>query len=71
MEGSNEWPQPGNTYYWVSTNNGVICESVWRDYDEYCQFRKSVGDIFRTKLEARTAIKDWQARAADRAEALR
>ena len=58
---SEEWPQNGDGYYWVRSDIGEICYSEWIDGLRRHEFRKSIGNVFRTEREARAAIARMQA----------
>lgn len=66
-----KWPQNGDIYYWVRSDIGDICMSEWADGVRKHEFKKSIGNIFRTRADAIEAIKRQQARNEDRAEALK
>ena len=64
---SNElWPQNGDVYYWVRSDIGDICESEWVDGLKKHEFKKSIGNVFRTRNDAQIAIVRQQARVADK-----
>lgn len=60
-----EYPSNGEWFYWVRSDNGDICQSRWYDGSTYCQFRKSIGNVFKTANEAKFAIAKQQARVED------
>lgn len=62
----NLWPQNGDVYFWVRSDIGGICMSEWADNVSHHEFRKSIGNIFRTKHDAEIAIVRQQARVADK-----
>lgn len=68
---SDKWPQNGDKYYWVSTNTGDICKSAWLDGVDVCEFRKSIGNVFRTRFGAKEAIARQQAQNEDRLVAMK
>lgn len=55
------WPKNGNVYYWVRSDIGQICKSKWNEKVPYHEFRLSIGNVFRTRTEARKAIVKQQA----------
>lgn len=64
---SNElWPQNGDVYYWVRSDIGDICQSEWVDGLKKHEFKKSIGNIFRTRADAQIAIVRQQALVGDR-----
>ena len=64
---SNEiWPQNGDVYYWVRSDIGDICQSEWVDGLKKHEFKKSIGNVFRTRADAQIAIVRQQARVADK-----
>ena len=63
------WPQNGDKYYWVRSDIGDICESVWVDGLDKHEFRWSIGNIFRTVAEARLAIATQQQKTEDKRRA--
>lgn len=67
---SNElWPQNGDIYYWVRSDIGDICMSEWADGVQKHEFKKSIGNIFRTRADAKEAILRQQAKVEDRVRA--
>lgn len=69
---SNElWPQNGDIYFWVRSDIGDICMSEWADGVKKHEFKKSIGNIFKTRAEATVAIVRQQARVADKEVALK
>ena len=67
---SNElWPQNGDVYYWVRSDIGDICESEWVDGLKKHEFKKSIGNIFRSKADAAAAVIRQRARVEDRVRA--
>lgn len=58
-----EYPANGEWFYWVRSDTGDICQSRWYDGSRCCQFRKSIGNVFKTANEAEFAIAKQQARA--------
>lgn len=54
MENS-EWPQNGDTFYWVRSDTGDICESKFYENSQSCRFRRQIGNIFRSQLDAQNA----------------
>jgi hypothetical protein len=60
------WPQNNDIYYWVRSDIGDICQSTWVDDVPYHEFRRSIGNVFRTRNEARIAIVRQQALVGDR-----
>ena len=64
---SNElWPQNGDVYYWVRSDIGDICQSEWVDGLKKHEFKKSIGNVFRTRNDAQIAIVRQQALVGDR-----
>lgn len=63
---SDRWPQNGDTYYWVRSDIGDICESEWVDGLKKHEFKKSIGNIFHTRRDASEAVLRQQAKAEDR-----
>lgn len=61
-----KWPQNGDVYFWVRSDIGDICQSVWMDNVPHHEFRKSIGNVFRTRLDAQIAIVRQQALVGDR-----
>lgn len=60
MDNELEWLEDGATYYWISTNTGEICKSIWKHRNQFCQFRLSIGDVFRTWDAAHFYLADLQ-----------
>jgi hypothetical protein len=60
------WPQNGDVYFWVRSDIGDICMSEWSDGVPYHEFRKSIGNVFRTRNDAQIAIVRQQAIVGDR-----
>ena len=63
------WPQNGDIYYWVRSDIGDICMSEWADGVHKHEFKKSIGNVFRTRAEAKAAIVRQQAKIMDRSVA--
>ena len=63
------WPQNGDVYFWVRSDIGDICMSEWADDVKKHEFKKSIGNIFKTRAEAKVAIVRQQARVMDRSVA--
>lgn len=61
-----EFPQNGDRFYWVRSDTGDICEGLWIEGSPSCNFRKSIGNVFRSMTSAREAIARQQAREDDR-----
>lgn len=66
-----EMPKDGETYYWVSTNTGEICKSIWKSRNQFCIFRWSVGLVFRTWDSAHFALSDIQHDVENKRRALK
>jgi hypothetical protein len=49
------FPQNGDVFYWVRSDTGDICESKWNENSQSCRFRKSIGNVFRSQIDARNA----------------
>lgn len=49
------FPQNGDVFYWVRSDTGDICESRWNENSQSCRFRKSIGNVFRSQIDARNA----------------
>lgn len=64
-----DWPQNGDAYFWVRSDIGDICMSEWADGVKKHEFKKSIGNIFRTRSDAQVAIVRQQARVMDRSVA--
>lgn len=60
-----KWPVNGDVYYWVRSDIGDICKSQWVDGISHHEFKRSIGNIFRSIADARLAIAKQQAKAAD------
>lgn len=65
-----EWPKNGDTFYWVRSDTGDICEGMWIKESQSCYFRASIGNVFRSRQDARIAISRQQAMAETKKEAL-
>lgn len=63
---SETWPQSGDVFYWARSDTGDICEGMWIDQSPSCQFRKSIGNVFRSRADAKEAIARQQAKETDR-----
>ena len=63
------WPQNGDVYFWVRSDIGDICMGEWADGVKKHEFKKSIGNIFRTRADAQVAIVRQQARVMDRSVA--
>ena len=61
-----EFPRNGDKYYWVSTNTGDVCKSTWLDGVDVSEFRRSIGNVFRTRFDAMEAVLRQQAMQQDR-----
>ena len=68
MEDS-EWPQNGDVFYWVRSDTGDICESKWNENSQSCRFRMDIGNVFRSRVDAREAIMRQYEKASDIKEA--
>ena len=53
--GESEWPQSGDIFYWVRSDTGDICQSKWSENSQSCRFRASIGNVFRSQVDARSA----------------
>lgn len=53
--GESEWPQNGDVFYWVRSDTGDICQSRWNENSQSCQFRRHIGNVFRSQVDAREA----------------
>lgn len=54
MKEPEEWPKVGDKYYSIAFD-GTVCYSIWNNYD--CEAdRVSIGNVFRTKEEAKFAV---------------
>lgn len=53
--GESEWPQNGDVFYWVRSDTGDICQSRWNENSQSCQFRRHIGNVFRSQVDARSA----------------
>lgn len=62
----NEFPMNGDKFYWVRSDTGDVCESIWLDNSDSCKFRQSIGNVFRSKVSARECIARQQARFEER-----
>lgn len=60
------WPQCGDAFYWVRSDTGDVCEGMWLDNSPSCQFRKSIGNVFRSKSDAKAAIYRQQAKETNK-----
>ena len=60
------WPTNGEIYYWVRSDIGQICRSVWNDGISNAVFRKNTGNCFKTRSEAVAAIARVKAWTEDR-----
>jgi hypothetical protein len=69
--GESEWPQNGDTFYWVRSDNGDICQSKWNDNSQSCRFRLQIGNVFRSQLDAQNAKFRQIERAIDKEVALK
>lgn len=63
------WPHNGDVYFWVRSDIGDICMSEWADGVKKHEFKRSIGNIFRTRSDAQAAIVRQQARVMDRSVA--
>lgn len=68
MENS-EWPQNGDVFYWVRGDTGDICQGTWIKESQSCRFRYSVGNVFRSRGDAKLAIATQQQKAEDKRRA--
>lgn len=50
------WPQDGDVFYWVRSDIGAVCESIWIKESQSCKFRASIGNVFRSREDATQAI---------------
>lgn len=57
MEGK---PSNGDKFYWVRSDTGDICEGIWIDGSNSCEFRWSIGNVFNSKTVAKVAIATQQ-----------
>lgn len=71
MKNETEWPVNGDTYYWIRSDTGDICESEYIVGNPSTEFRVSIGNIFRSREDAKKAIARLQAKVADRKVALK
>lgn len=71
MHNETEWPVNGDTYYWVRSDTGDICQSKYILGDLSTEFRESIGNMFRSKEDAKKAIVRQQAKVVDRKVALK
>lgn len=55
-ENQDSWPQNGDCFYWVRSDTGDICAGMWIKESPSCRFRQSIGNIFRSKEDAKKAI---------------
>ena len=55
-----DWLGDGSTYYWVRSDIGQICKSKWEDKVPHHHFRLSIGNVFRTRKQAKEAILEQQ-----------
>lgn len=62
----NDFPKNGDKFYWVRSDTGDVCESTWIDGSSSCYFRKSIGNIFRSRTTAREAIARQQLKTEDK-----
>ena len=63
---NDEWPQNGDKFYWVRSDTGTVCEGMWIDGLQSCEFRRSIGIVFRSRETAKSAIRMQQAKQEDR-----
>ena len=61
-----DFPRNGDKFYWVRSDTGTVCEGLWIDGQQSCEFRRSIGNIFRSRETAKGAIRMQQAREEDR-----
>lgn len=66
-----EWPASGDVYYWVRSDTGDICQAEYIPGKASTEFRESIGNIFRSRADAKLAIIKLQAKIADRRVALK
>ena len=50
-----EFPTDGDVFYWVRSDTGDICESRWCSNSQSCLFRRSIGNIFKSRGDALAA----------------
>lgn len=65
------WPVEGDVYYWIRSDTGDICKSVYCGRKPSTRFRESIGNIFRSVADAERAVAALQAKAQDRKVALK
>ena len=65
------WPVNGDTYYWVRSDIGDICQSEWVDGVKKHEFKRSIGNIFRSSADAKAAIVEQQERVRSLRRALK
>lgn len=51
-----KWPQNGDVFFWVRSDTGDICQSEWNEENQYHQFRRATGNMFRTRSAAAQGI---------------
>ena len=66
-----EWPQNGDVFYWVRSDTGDICQSRWNENSQSCRFRRHIGNVFRSQVDARSAKLRQIERTVDIEEALK
>ena len=56
-----DFPKNGDIYYWVRSDIGDVCKSEWSDGLRRHEFRRSIGNIFRSERDALAAVARQQA----------
>ena len=68
---NSKWPANGDVFYWVRSDTGDICESKWCENSMSCKFRASIGNVFRSRIDAEYAMRSQIQRTIDKLEALK
>lgn len=55
----NKWPKNGDEYFWIRSDIGDICKSQWADDVPYHKFRLQIGNVFRTRDDAKRALAEY------------
>ena len=59
------WPQNGDVFYWVRSDTGDVCQGMWISSSTSCRFRQSIGNVFRSREDAKYAVSKQQAKRRD------
>lgn len=71
MDESTSWPAEGDTFYWIRSDTGDICESTYIHRKASVRFRESIGNMYRSIADAEEAVAILQAKEQDRRRAMK